>query len=240
MKKKENTGNGWGMLFAMVHDSLYLQWSFLLCYWYFSCIAVKGAWASRSAWAAEGRASPNGEAEVRTGLSFDNPVYRGCVGDHGVYVLDLWLLCSADLVGIFVGYYGACHLFLGLQHCHGCTGVLPCHKTSESNDLSLSLSLSLTLTLTHFSLQDYTYPDFRERTYLNAFHRMAKRHSFDIDRYNTHHVTICNAITQLFPIRYNHLKDAVAEVEGELDRLHDPLQLNLPTPAPDATRQQWY
>ena len=32
--------------------------------------------------------------------------------------------------------------------------------------------------------------------------------------------------------RYNHLKDTIAEVEGELQRLHDPLQLNLPTPAP--------
>ena len=32
--------------------------------------------------------------------------------------------------------------------------------------------------------------------------------------------------------RYNHLRDTIAEVEGELQRLHDPLQLNLPTPAP--------
>ena len=44
--------------------------------------------------------------------------------------------------------------------------------------------------------------------------------------------------TSISPIRYNHLKDAVAHVEGELERLHDPLQLNLPTPAPDTTRQQ--
>ena len=32
--------------------------------------------------------------------------------------------------------------------------------------------------------------------------------------------------------RYNHLRDTIAEVERELQRLHDPLQLNLPTPAP--------
>ena len=29
--------------------------------------------------------------------------------------------------------------------------------------------------------------------------------------------------------RYNHLKDTIARVEGELKRLHDPLLLNLPT-----------
>ena len=30
--------------------------------------------------------------------------------------------------------------------------------------------------------------------------------------------------------RYNHLKDTISKVEGEIQRLHDPLQLNLPTP----------
>ena len=32
--------------------------------------------------------------------------------------------------------------------------------------------------------------------------------------------------------RYNHLKDTIFKVEGEIKRLHDPLQLNLPTPNP--------
>ena len=39
-------------------------------------------------------------------------------------------------------------------------------------------------------------------------------------------------------VRYNHLKDTISKVEGELKRLHDPLQLNLPTPDPVKTIKQ--
>ena len=36
--------------------------------------------------------------------------------------------------------------------------------------------------------------------------------------------------------RYNHLKDTIFKVEGEIKRLHDPLQLNLPTPNPTISK----
>lgn len=38
--------------------------------------------------------------------------------------------------------------------------------------------------------------------------------------------------------RYNHLKDAAREVQGQMDRLRDPLQLNLPTPPPKQLQQE--
>ncbi|CAI8033645.1 Calcium uniporter protein, mitochondrial [Geodia barretti] len=71
------------------------------------------------------------------------------------------------------------------------------------------------LIFTYFVLtrQDYNYPEARDRQYLNFFSKMATRNKFDVEK-------------------YNHLKDTVAEVRSELDRLRDPLQLNLPTSGP--------
>ena len=37
--------------------------------------------------------------------------------------------------------------------------------------------------------------------------------------------------------RYNHLKEAVEDVQGQIDRLRDPLLLNLPTPPPKRLEQ---
>lgn len=68
--------------------------------------------------------------------------------------------------------------------------------------------------------QEYLYPDARDRIQLSGLHKAAKKQGFDIDR-------------------YNHLKDTVAKIEGEIKRLHDPLQLNLPTPNPDGLLDQF-
>ncbi|KAM4592166.1 calcium uniporter protein, mitochondrial isoform 1-T1 [Odontesthes bonariensis] len=57
--------------------------------------------------------------------------------------------------------------------------------------------------------QEYVYPDARDRQYLLFFHKGVKRTRFDIEK-------------------YNKLKDDVAEVELDLKRLRDPLQLQLP------------
>ncbi|XP_037321797.1 calcium uniporter protein, mitochondrial [Pungitius pungitius] len=57
--------------------------------------------------------------------------------------------------------------------------------------------------------QEYVYPDARDRQYLLFFHKGAKRTRFDIDK-------------------YNQLKGDIAEVELDLKRLRDPLQLQLP------------
>lgn len=64
--------------------------------------------------------------------------------------------------------------------------------------------------------QDYVFPVVEERTFLHNFYRMSNKHKFDVDK-------------------FNHLKDTAARIEGELQRLHDPLQLNIPTPAPDVS-----
>ncbi|KAJ7987418.1 hypothetical protein DPEC_G00326280 [Dallia pectoralis] len=57
--------------------------------------------------------------------------------------------------------------------------------------------------------QEYIYPDARDRQYLLFFHKGVKRQHFDI-------------------YKYNELKDSIAEVELDLKRLRDPLQLQLP------------
>ncbi|KAM9558004.1 LOW QUALITY PROTEIN: calcium uniporter protein, mitochondrial [Salvelinus alpinus] len=57
--------------------------------------------------------------------------------------------------------------------------------------------------------QEYLYPDARDRQYLLFFHKGVKRQRFDI-------------------YKYNELKDSIAEVELDLKRLRDPLQLQLP------------
>ncbi|XP_028975710.1 calcium uniporter protein, mitochondrial isoform X2 [Esox lucius] len=57
--------------------------------------------------------------------------------------------------------------------------------------------------------QEYIYPDARDRQYLLFFHKGVKRQRFDVHK-------------------YNELKDTIAEVELDLKRLRDPLQLQLP------------
>uniref|UniRef100_A0A667XM25 Calcium uniporter protein n=1 Tax=Myripristis murdjan TaxID=586833 RepID=A0A667XM25_9TELE len=57
--------------------------------------------------------------------------------------------------------------------------------------------------------QEYIYPDARDRQYLLFLHKGVKRTRFDIEK-------------------YNKLKDDIAEVELDLKRLRDPLQLQLP------------
>ncbi|CAI8033627.1 Calcium uniporter protein, mitochondrial [Geodia barretti] len=61
--------------------------------------------------------------------------------------------------------------------------------------------------------QEYSEGGGHERYYLNYFHRRAKRQGFDVHR-------------------YNQLKEAIGNLRQRMDRLHDPLQLNLPSPSP--------
>ncbi|XP_061693554.1 calcium uniporter protein, mitochondrial isoform X1 [Syngnathoides biaculeatus] len=57
--------------------------------------------------------------------------------------------------------------------------------------------------------QEYVYPDARDRQYLLFLHKGVKRTRFDIEK-------------------YNKLKEDISEVELDLKRLRDPLQLQLP------------
>ncbi|XP_048451262.1 calcium uniporter protein, mitochondrial-like [Rhincodon typus] len=57
--------------------------------------------------------------------------------------------------------------------------------------------------------QDCVYPDIKDRQFLHYFHRGAKRNSFDVQK-------------------YNKIKEEMAEVEKNLQRLRDPLHLHLP------------
>lgn len=59
--------------------------------------------------------------------------------------------------------------------------------------------------------QDFVYPDWYSREKMKRVYSMAQTKKFDVER-------------------FNHLKDTMMKVEGEIERLHDPLQLNLPTP----------
>ena len=57
--------------------------------------------------------------------------------------------------------------------------------------------------------QEYLYPDARDRQYLLSFHKKAKKHDWDVQK-------------------YNQLKEGIIKVENELKRLKDPLRLKLP------------
>ncbi|XP_041865899.1 calcium uniporter protein, mitochondrial isoform X2 [Melanotaenia boesemani] len=65
--------------------------------------------------------------------------------------------------------------------------------------------------------QEYVYPDARDRQYLLFLHKGVKRTRFDVEK-------------------YNKLKDDIAEVELDLKRLRDPLQLQLPVQQLTATK----
>ena len=53
------------------------------------------------------------------------------------------------------------------------------------------------------------YPDVRDRQYLINFHKKAKKHDWDVTK-------------------YNQLKEGILKVETELKKLKDPLRLKLP------------
>ncbi|XP_034627318.1 calcium uniporter regulatory subunit MCUb, mitochondrial [Trachemys scripta elegans] len=57
--------------------------------------------------------------------------------------------------------------------------------------------------------QDYVYPDIKDRQFLHYFYRKSRSQHFDVEQ-------------------YNKLKEALAEVEESLRRLHQPLHLQLP------------
>ena len=56
--------------------------------------------------------------------------------------------------------------------------------------------------------QEYLYPDVKDRQFLIGFHKKAKKHDWDVKK-------------------YNQLKDGIIKVESELKRLRDPLRLKL-------------
>ncbi|XP_002738070.1 calcium uniporter protein, mitochondrial-like [Saccoglossus kowalevskii] len=57
--------------------------------------------------------------------------------------------------------------------------------------------------------EEYIYPIMRDRQYLFTFHKFAQKRQLDVGKYNV-------------------LKDEIAKVEYDIERLQDPLQLNLP------------
>lgn len=60
-----------------------------------------------------------------------------------------------------------------------------------------------------FIFQEFLYPDARDRQFLLFFHKLSKRKIFDIKR-------------------YNEIKDAINQIEGNLKVLRSPLFLHLP------------
>ena len=63
--------------------------------------------------------------------------------------------------------------------------------------------------LFQLQFQDYHFPDVRDRQYLLTMHKSAKKINFDV-------------------AQYNQLKEAIYQTKYDLERLRDPLQLQLP------------
>jgi len=57
--------------------------------------------------------------------------------------------------------------------------------------------------------QDFVLPDVKDRSYLQTFYRRSKKNGLDVEKYNA-------------------LRDTQAELEEDLRRLRDPLQIHLP------------
>lgn len=57
--------------------------------------------------------------------------------------------------------------------------------------------------------EEYNFPEVKDRQYLLGFYRNAKKQKLDVQR-------------------YNEIKDAIAEVQHDIQRLRDPLQKRLP------------
>ena len=49
------------------------------------------------------------------------------------------------------------------------------------------------------------YPEARNRQFLISFHKKAKRHGFDIDKYNS-------------------LRNEIAKIEAQLEEIHQPIK----------------
>lgn len=60
-----------------------------------------------------------------------------------------------------------------------------------------------------FVVQEYTFPDVKDREFLVTFYKHAQKQQLDVGK-------------------YNRLKDAISKAEFDLQRLQDPLQLRLP------------
>ncbi|KAJ2946908.1 hypothetical protein O0L34_g16247 [Tuta absoluta] len=58
--------------------------------------------------------------------------------------------------------------------------------------------------------QEYVLPDVKDRQHLLTLHKKAKKIGLDINH-------------------YNHLKNEISKLERDLNRLHDPLQIHLPS-----------
>ena len=72
-------------------------------------------------------------------------------------------------------------------------------------------------------MQDYSFPDVKDREFLIAFHDKAKKQNLDV-------------------LRYNALANEISQTELDLKRLRDPLQLHLPTPqiVPNKPEEEGY
>ena len=58
-------------------------------------------------------------------------------------------------------------------------------------------------------LQEYIFPDVRDRAFLLRFHKLAEKRNLNVND-------------------YNRLRNAITQTEDDLRRLRDPLQLHLP------------
>lgn len=69
-------------------------------------------------------------------------------------VRTIWHIGTVDMVGIFMGYYGAGHLFCNIRYCNGCLCLLLFDKTGK---LSYTSHLSPSIAITIISIQIHLY-----------------------------------------------------------------------------------
>ena len=110
---------------------------------------------------------------------------------------------------------GTNHLLRDVRHVHGRLRLLRAHQTgwylSTRNRPTIHQLISI---ICKCGRQEYILADVRDRQFLQTFHKRARKAGMDVER-------------------YNRLKDDVARIQDDLDRLRDPLKVKALTPSQD-------
>lgn len=128
------------------------------------------------------------------------------MGSFGNNVRTIWISLEINMVGILLGYHGACYLLCYLWHNYTLLHLHFAHWTSK-----ITLNACLFMSKEDFeskilfcTFQEFILPSALDRRYLTIFHKKARKAGLDL-------------------VRYNDLKDEAFELNTMLKLLHGPL-----------------
>lgn len=130
------------------------------------------------------------------------------MGWFGSDVGAIWYFGTPNVVGILLGHYGTCYIFRYLWHGNGHVCLLLCNKNGKDTPDAKLHGYNWSCGCKIY-FQEYNIPEVKDRHYLLTLYKRAKKRNFDVETYNS-------------------LRRQIAEIEYDLRRLRDPLNLQLP------------